>query len=277
MNLTLSGPPQKSQVPAANGMYRVTAPFEGLGRGKECTSNTEAAEKSTPIKECPGFVGEVDGKLGCYGTAEKPVTTVDKPIPGALGSSGTIIAGNPPAGTPASSGVGPATGAGKTPSTGTGGNDGGPAAAATGGKGGGAGGAASGTGSTVKSDGSEEKDPCGAPGQADCAVKVNEKGTPEGAGTTFDTVKSKLDETKGKNEEQLGRASGTADKGFFEPIRTMFWAPPVAACETFALPQQVGGLQLDACGVVDGVRSAMALVWAGAGLFLCFGMIKRSF
>ncbi|MFS2101815.1 hypothetical protein ACCC97_25665 [Variovorax sp. Varisp85] len=86
-----------------------------------------------------------------------------------------------------------------------------------------------------------------------------------------------MDETKGKNDEQLAKAAGTADKGFFEPVRSMFWAPPVAACETFDLPQQVGGLKLDACGVVDGVRNAMALVWAGAGLFLCFGMIKRSF
>lgn len=99
MNLTLSGPPQKSQVPAANGLYRVTAPFEGLGRGKECTANTAATDKSTPIKECPGYVGEIDGKLGCYGTAQKPVTTVDKPIPGGAAP----IAGNPPAGTPSSS------------------------------------------------------------------------------------------------------------------------------------------------------------------------------
>ena len=108
-------------------------------------------------------------------------------------------------------------------------------------------------------------------------MKINEKGTPEGAGTTYDTAKAKLDETKTKNDEQLAKAAGTGDKGFFEPVRSMFWAPPVAACETFALPSQVGGLTLDPCEVVDGVRMAMALVWAGGGLFLCFGMIKRSF
>lgn len=108
-------------------------------------------------------------------------------------------------------------------------------------------------------------------------MKVNEKGTPDGAGTTYDTAKAKLDETKTKNDEQLTKAAGTGDKGFFEPVRSMFWAPPVAACETFDLPQQVGSLKLDPCGVVDGVRMAMALVWAGGGLFLCLGMIKRSF
>jgi hypothetical protein len=273
VNLSLAGVPQKSQVAAPNGMYRVSAPFEGVGRGSECSTPTEATNKSAPISPCPGYVGEFNGKLGCYGTAEKPVITKEQALP----EGATPIAGNPPAGTPATSGTGTTSGAGPTPTDGTGGNDGGPAGAAVGGKGGGAGGSASGTGGKVGADGKEEKDPCGAVGQSDCNVKVNEKGTPEGVGTTYDVAKAKIDETKGKNEEQLTKAAGTGDKGFFEPIRSLFWAPPVAACETFDLPQQVGGLKLDACGVVDGVRNAMALVWAGTGLFLCFGMIKRSF
>jgi hypothetical protein len=144
-----------------------------------------------------------------------------------------------------------------------------------GGKGGGAGGTAAGVGAGGSGTGDEPHKPCGGPGEPTCNVKVDESGTP--ASASFDTANAKMTETKGKNEEQLAKAAGTSDKGFFEPIRSMFWAPPVAACETFDLPQQVGGLKLDACGVVDGVRNAMALVWAGAGLFLCLGMIKRSF
>ncbi|RTQ36254.1 hypothetical protein EJP69_00400 [Variovorax gossypii] len=85
-----------------------------------------------------------------------------------------------------------------------------------------------------------------------------------------------MDETKGKNDEQLQKASGTADKGFLEPARSMFWAPPIAACEPMALPTQMQGLTVDACGVVDGGRNIMGFLWAAGGLFLCLGMIKRS-
>ncbi|CAN7598079.1 hypothetical protein [Variovorax paradoxus] len=107
-------------------------------------------------------------------------------------------------------------------------------------------------------------------------MKVNEKGTPEGAGTTYDTAKAKLDETKTKNDEQLAKAAGQADKGFLEPVRSMFWAPPIAACEPMALPAYFNGLSVDACGVVDGGRALMGFIWAAGGLFLCLGMVKRS-
>ncbi|BEP50572.1 hypothetical protein GmRootV116_42680 [Variovorax sp. V116] len=230
------------------------------------------AKKETPPPDCPGSVGEVGGKPACVGTAAKPIA----PTPLGAAPGAAPNAGNPPAGGKPASGDGSGTGsAGRTPGTGSGDARGGPSGAGVGGKGGGAGGTASssagGTGT------GETPTPCGAPGQAECAVKVNEKGTPEGVGTTYDSAKAKIDETKTKNDEQLTKAAGTGDKGFFEPVRSMFWAPPVAACETFDLPQQVGSLKLDPCGVVDGVRMAMALVWAGGGLFLCLGMIKRSF
>ena len=265
----------RSQSPNAQGLYRASLDIPVTNSGTECSPGAADTPLSptAPEPQCPGAVGEVNGKLGCYGTAQSPIVTTptDRPVV-------PPIAGNPTAGAKPETGEGSGTGsAGRTPTNGNGGNAGGPAGAGQGGKGGGSGGTASGTGTTKNGEGKEEKDPCGAPGQAECSVKVNEKGTPNGAGTTYDTAKAKMDETKGKNDEQLQKAAGTGDKGFFEPVRSMFWSPPIAACETFALPQQVGGLQLDACGVVEGVRFAMAFVWAGAGLFLCFGMIKRSF
>ncbi|MNV91535.1 hypothetical protein D3C71_1860380 [compost metagenome] len=107
-------------------------------------------------------------------------------------------------------------------------------------------------------------------------MKVDEKGMPEGAGTTFDDAKAKLEETKGKNEQQLAKASGLGDKGFLEPARNLFWAPPIAACEAMALPPVFNGLSVDPCGVVDGGRTIMGFLWAAGGLFLCLGMIKRS-
>jgi hypothetical protein len=269
-----------SQSPTADGLYRRSVDYPNIGLGSECTAQSKdsGAQKTTAAPPCPGTVGEVNGKTTCVGTPAKPVTTTPTDVPPA-----PPIAGNPSAGAKPSTGDGSGTGSsGRTPGTGDGGNAGGPAAAGVGGVGGGAGGTAaggdgSGSGTTTKPADGKEQTACGAPGQPVCAVKVDEKGTPETAGTSFDEAKAKMEETKGKTDEQLTKAAGTGDKGFFEPIRSLFWAPPVAACETFDLPQQVGGLKLDACGVVDGVRNAMALVWAGTGLFLCFGMIKRSF
>jgi hypothetical protein len=113
-----------------------------------------------------------------------------------------------------------------------------------------------------------------------CAVKVDETGVPAAVATTFDTANSKMDETKGKAEEQLGKASGTSDKGFLETARGLFWAPPVAACEAIQLPPQIrsvaSSVSIDPCGVVDGGRAIMGFVWAATGLFMCLGMIKRS-
>lgn len=280
VSLQTSGPgvqPYVSQYPTANGLYRRSVDYPSLGLGKECTAGAAdaGAKKDAPAPDCPGSVGDLgNGKPVCVGTAAKPITPT--PLGGAPGA--TPIAGNPAAGAKPPSGEGSGTGsAGRTPTTGNGTAAGGPSAAGVGGKGGGAGGTAAGVGTGGSGTGDEPHKPCGGPGEPTCNVKVDETGVPAAAGTSFDSAKAKMDETKTKNDEQLQKAAGTGDKGFFEPLRSMFWAPPVAACETFDLPQQVGGLKLDACGVVDGVRNAMALVWAGAGLFLCFGMIKRSF
>ncbi|MET3443142.1 hypothetical protein ABIC94_003931 [Variovorax paradoxus] len=277
MNVPDAGAPGwaawRSQSPNAQGLYRGSLDVPAVNSGTECTAGSADTPLSPVAVEpaCPGAVGEVNGKLGCYGTAQNPVTTTPSdrpPVP--------PIAGNPTAGAKPATGEGSGTGsAGRTPSTGNGGNGGGPAAAGQGGKGGSAGGTATGTGSSGTGE-DEKPDPCGAPGQPECNVKVNEKGTPESAGTTYETAKTKLDETKTKNDEQLAKAAGQGDKGFLEPVRSMFWAPPIAACEPMGLPGRFNGLTVDACGVVDGGRALMGFIWAAGGLFLCLGMVKRS-
>lgn len=279
VSLQTSGPgvqPLVSQAPTSQGLYRRSVDYPYVALGTSCNPGTAdvGADKNATPPDCPGTVGEYSGHPVCVGTAAKPVIASGMPqAPGA-----TPIAGNPTAGDKPSTGEGSGSGsAGRTPSGGDGTAKGGPADAGKGGKGGEAGGTADGTGVSPKRTDDKEPDACGAPGQPECSVRVNEKGTPEGAGTTFDTAKAKLDETKGKNDENLAKVSGSGDKGFLEPIRSLFWAPPVAACETFDLPQQVGGLKIDPCSVVDGVRNVMAFLWAATGLFLCFRMIKGSF
>lgn len=270
VNLTLSGPPQKSQTPAANGLYRVTAPFEALGRGSECTQNTKDADKSTPIMPCPGYVGEIDGKVGCFGTAEKPVTTADKPIPGGQAP----IAGNPPAGTPATSGVGPTTGAGRTPTTGTGGNDGGPAAAATGGKGGGAGGSASGTGTTTNGEGKEEPTPCGAPGQPVCAVKVDEAKTPTDGGDGMKTTG--LDQAMDKAVEGLQKATnpGGMDTGW-GGIPQWFNNEACTPWQLGTLPFINIPVVINICAIQPVVIAVMTFLWVVGTFFAIVGMVAR--
>jgi len=274
VSLQVSGPGVQayvSQAPTANGLYRRSVDYPSLNLGTECTMGAAdaGAKKDLPPPDCPGSVGEVAGKTVCVGTAAKPVSTSPIGQPPA-----TPIAGNPAAGPKPVSGDGSGSGStGRTPTSGTGTATGGPAGAGVGGKGGGAGGtAASGAGGM----GTDEKPtPCGSPGQPVCAVKVDEKGTPEGAGTTYDVAKAKMDETKGKNDEQLAKAAGQGDKGFLEPVRSLFWSPPIAACEPVALPSSFQGLSLDPCGVVDGARGLMGFLWAAGGLFVCLGMVKK--
>lgn len=278
VSLQTSGPgvqPLVSQAPTSQGLYRRSVDYPYVALGTSCNPGVAdvGADKNATPPDCPGTVGEYSGHPVCVGTAAKPV--IASGMPQAPGS--TPIAGNPTAGDKPATGEGSGSGsAGRTPSSGDGTAKGGPADAGKGGKGGEAGGTADGTGVSPKRTDDKQPDPCGAPSQPECSVRVNEKGTPDGAGTTFDVAKGKMDETKGKNDDQLQRAAGTSDKGFLEPVRSMFWAPPIAACEPVELPSRMQGLKVDACGVVDGGRSIMAFLWAAGGLFLCLGMIKRS-
>lgn len=276
-----------SQQPTAQGLYRRSADFPTVGLGTPCTASDSAANSPVaPEPQCPGTVGQVGNKTACLSTPSKPVPTGDAPA-----TSKPPIAGNPAAGPKPESGAGSGNGsAGRTPDAGTGGNAGGSASAAVGGKGGGAGGTAAGTGTGTgtgsgttggNSSGSVAKGPegteqaaCGAPGQPVCAVKVDENGTPQ-VGDTFKTANEAVDKGKTDTDQLREKAAGKDDKGFFEPFKDLFLTPPMAACEAIALPDRIG-MSIDPCPVVDGVRSVMAWIWAAGGLWLCFGMIKRS-
>jgi hypothetical protein len=265
-----------SQQPNAQGLYRVSIEFRGRYTGAACqASATDDPAKPDDSKDppCPGYVGEVNGVKGCFGTADKPVRPQTNFIP----PSTSQQPGNPPAG------AAPGGQGGQTPSSGSGGSAGGPAGAAVG-PGGSKGtgtvaGSGNGSGRVSTQDGTEQQ-ACGAPGQPVCAVKVDETGVPADATSSFSSATAKVEETKGKADEQLAKASGTADKGFLETARGLFWAPPVAACEAVQLPPQIRGVaanvSIDPCGVVDGGRAIMGFVWAATGLFMCLGMIKRS-
>jgi len=263
-----------SQSPNAQGLYRNSVDATYVNSGKECTASaTSAGDQSVNPQsaqpECPGYVGEVNGKLGCYGTAAKPVTTGAKPsgIP-----QPPPKAGNPPAGERPASGEGSAQN--PTPAAGNGGPAGGPAAAGVGGKGGGAGGTASGTGTTTNEEGKKEKDPCGAPGQPVCSVKVDEKGTPTDGGDGMKTTK--LDEAMDKADQGINKA---IDKSAMD---TSWGGIPQWFSSASCTPWQLGtlpfiniALVVDICPVSQYVVAVMTFLWVVGTFFAIVAMVGR--
>lgn len=247
-----------SQTPSPQGLYRFSIDMLGHYTGGSCTDGpTDQAAKADDSKDppCPGFVGEVNGVKGCYGTADKPVRT-EPPDPTVDRKSRD--SGNPSAGTKPETGPGSGSGgAGRTPSAGSGGSQGGPASAA--GKG-------SGDGTTDKPDDGKEQQNCGAPGQPPC--KLDESGTPG----TF-APNTGVKDYKDKMDQQREQIKGAGD-GVFGGLNVFFSAPPVVGCSPFSLPNEMGAI--DPCGVVDGVRAVMAYLWAIAALWLCLGWIREA-
>lgn len=253
----------RSLVPNAQGLYRMSLDLPVTNTGNSCApgaegSTTEAAAQNplTPSPLCPGYVGEVNGRKGCYGTAERPVTTAPAdrpPIPNE--------GGNPAAGSRPESGEGSGSGGtGRTPAAGTGDNNGGPSSAATAGR-------PSGTASSPAS-GTEQLE-CGAPGQPRC--RIDESGTP----SEWDPsdLKKHADKYKTDTEANRGKVSGKDDKGFFDGWGVVFFAPPIVECTPFVLPRDMGSL--DPCPVASGMRLVMAWIWAVGGLALCARMIYK--
>lgn len=248
----------QSLSPTSQGLYRVSVDYDAQHMGESCTptdADKAGAHPAADKPTCPGFVGEVNGVTGCYGTASNPTANdvpESKPKP--------PEAGNPPAGKKPDTGEGSGTGgAGRTPSTGDGGPAGGPAAAA-----------GSGTkpdGTTPKPDEGKEQANCGAPGQPKCGI--DEGGTP----SKFDGDKAALD--KWKTDMDANRtAIKDADGSFFDSYNVFFAAPPFVPCEPIELPNEV--LLTRQCDVVDGTRSVMAYIWALAAIWICLGWIREA-
>ena len=275
-----------SQVAGTNGLYRSSADVSATQFATPCGgAPAEGASPSAPIPECNGVLSEVKGATVC----------LPRNVEGDIGLDGLDIAtrGNPTAGEVPSGGDdkdrakgpggagngsggsdgggssgGPATGANNT-STGRGCNDGSksPAPACSGA------GDLDADGNTDKPEEGKEQAACGAPGQPKC--RMDETGTPGSVGD--DKYLSKLDPYKSESEaarEQI-KSVGT---GIFEPWAMLFSAPPLATCEGFDLPSRDGQSMgtIDPCNVVDGIRTAMAYIWAIAAFWLCLGWVKSA-
>lgn len=249
-----------SQVPNSQGLYRTSIDFRGHYSGAACTAGPDDAltrPDDTQDPPCPGYVGEVNGVKGCYGTAEKPVRPVppdpalDKP---------DRKPGNPSAGPKPTDGPGSGSGgAGRTPGTGNGGSQGGPAGAA---------GTGSGDGTTDKPDDGKEQQNCGAPGQPPC--KIDETGTPNGSaqvqglGGLKDAIKTFGD----KAGQDIDKAKGLTSDGW-----TFTFALPTGCTPFVVEPLQV---TLDVCQWQGIIHDLLTMVWLAVTVWCCIGMVGRT-
>lgn len=251
----------QSESPTPTGLYRLSTDYLATFTGESCTiSATDSAGLSpdAQIPECPGFVGEVNGKLGCYGTAANP-TRNDKP----LAKPGPAVAGNPRAGPKPESGEGSGTGgAGRTPSTGNGGPAGGPAAAA------GPNNTTPPDGTTDKPDEGKEQLECGAPGQPKCAI--DERGTPTGD-TQVDGLGGLKDGIKAfgeKSAQDIDEAKGLSIDGW-----SFTFALPTGCTPLVIEPLQV---TLDVCQWQGIIHDLLSMVWLAVTVWCCVGMVGRT-
>lgn len=252
-----------SQVPNDQGLYRVSVELMGKATGTECTAGSADAP-ATPDNSkdppCPGYVGEINGVKGCYGTAASPVSGVQW----TQGKDLPKTPGNPPAGINNRA----------TPSTGSGGSAGGPAGAANGRPGsagtGTVAGSGNGSGRVGTQEGTEQQ-ACGAPGQPKCDVKVDESGTAKDAGTSFDGAKGELDTNKQSAQDAIsGAHSITAPTWSFS-----FQLP--TGCTAY----QVGTFKgteftFNPCQYQGMIHDLLSMVWAAVTAFCIIGMVGRT-
>jgi len=257
-----------SQSPNAQGLYRVSIQFMGKPSGSECTASS-ADKPVTPNEAqdppCPGYVGQINGVNGCYGTASNPVSGTPPPPQVVIAPK---VPGNPPAG-PSSAGA-------ATPSTGTGGSAGGPASAAVGpGGSGGTGtvsGASNGSGRVATQSGTEQA-ACGAPGQPVCAVKVDESGTPTSVGTSFDAAKTSLDTSAKSTGDAIASIRDSTANG---SAWTFSFQLPTG-CTAYQVGQFKGvTFTMNPCAYQSTIHDLMSMIWAAVTAFCIIGMVGRT-
>lgn len=107
---------------------------------------------------------------------------------------------------------------------------------------------------------------CGLVGMPNCRVSVVEDGTPEWKQPT----KKDLEDIQAADAAKMGAVAQTIP----EPDLGWFNAPPLAECQPFPFPNNMGSL--DACGVVGSVRSMMAYLWSLMAAWMCFGWIRQA-
>lgn len=248
----------RSQQPTAQGLYRLSCDYTMVMTGDAPPgSNVPETDPTTENATCPGFVGEVNGKTVCVGTASSPLPPA-QPAP-----NKPTAPGNPSAGVKPLTGEGSGSdGPGRTPIMGVGGNSGGPSAAAVG---------AGGTGDRD----SDGEDPagavCGALPLPPCAVKVDETGTP----------------AEGTAEGRFGQANTDLAKvqtdalgafGDIEDISLPSWTWTFqfpTGCTPLVLPA-FDDFEIDVCQFQPIIHDLMSVIWVIAGIWGLIALFRNA-
>jgi len=263
-----------SKTPTAQGLYRLSLDLAVKANGSMCDGGpaelelSKALTKTTPAPVCPGYVGEVNGKIGCYGTASKPVITTSISKPQGPGGNG-----NPAAGLKPQSGEGSGnTGASRTPSVGTGDNAGGPASSSAG-VGGSVVPGGTATGTVVSPPVGEEQVACGAPGQPKCGI--DETGTGDGKGMETSGLTS-LGTSYDQLNTSLGSITSTGDKNTgWGLVPKWLQSGSCSPAVLLKLPPIVGSMEItiDLCPHLPMIYTLMNLLWVVWTFFATVGMV----
>lgn len=250
-----------SMQQASNGLYRASCDYEMTvtGTAQPGEGTDTHADPMKPEPPCPGTSGTVQGKPVCLDSTSSPPTPSTNPA----GSS--TLAGNPAAGARPTTGPGSADGGtGRTPVSGTGGNGGGSSSAAV---------PPTGTGGTgTGTDPLPQPDPCGAPGQPICAVKVDENGTPAAATAAgqFDGGVSGIEGVK----NGAGSAINDAKNAPMLPGWSWSFQLPTG-CSPY--PMAAFGMSIDVCDFKPMIHDLMSLIWVSAGIFGLLALLRSAF
>lgn len=254
-----------SASPTSQGLYRVSQDYKVTYTGATCTLTADQkmlTESTDAAPACSGVYGTVNGKGVCV-----PSGTANRNVLQPIGNSPRKV-GNPAAGSNAGLPI-----SARTPTAGSGANDGGPVTpldgtpAPVGAPLPSTPGSSSGGGLSP----SDIPAACGAPGQPAC--KLDETGTP----TTAPDMSLKTTELNQQASTQRDTISGSGDKGFFSSWSQFFTVPPLVACEPLALPHFMfwDMPSIDICMVVTPMREIMAWIWAFVGFWVCLGWIRE--
>jgi hypothetical protein len=257
----------RSQVPAANGLHRITADYNTTFTGLQCTTQTPGTNPNDAPIPCPGLLGQVNGKPVCFGSPSTPLPQNPRPS-----ATPPETHGNPPAGPRPATGAGSGGGTAATPASGNGGNAGGGSNAATPGGGSDGNGQGNGTPNGTNPDGSgvggsgtspigdiEFPDTCGLPGKPPC--KIDETGTHNGQGV-YTSANSAWDAAK---QAELDGLNSPTNK-----LQTVPWmwgfSLPTASCSVWHFTFKGHEYTVDVCG------SSAANLWRSAWAWAVYVM-----
>lgn len=261
----------RSQVPAENGLHRVSCDYKVTMTSSSCSTKTDGTDSAASPSLCPGYVGQVNGKPVCVGTASTPLPAASAP-----GGTPPQGYGNPPAGTKPSTGPGSGTGSGRTPVSGDGGPAGGGSNAAI--PRGGSEGNGVGAGGGLSVD--VELSTCGKPGEPPC--KIDETGTPVpgdingGSGTPGGQVDAARDDMLGR-VSSIGAGPGGAG-GLVKPEWTWTFTVPTS-CSAFVITAFSPWLEswtIDVCEYQPIFHDLMSLIWIITAISACTWMVFQT-